>query len=298
MGFIGKAVGGALGGALGTLGIGGGGEGQEGTQSVYGQTALNQGQAAQAAAQGQLMAQLAGTTPSVAQLQNQQMLQQAQAQQFALANTQAATPAALRAAQMNAGQLAVQANQAGLMNRAQEQQNAALALGQLGGNQVNQGATLLSAGQARQDKQGQGFGQLLNEGVKAAGGLFDKPEVGADGKPVKGQSVWSGIGNAAGKIGGFLFSDENAKQNIKSSRKEMSKFAEALAAKSFEYKTPGSSGAAPGKRYGILAQDLETTEVGRSLVFDTPEGKKIDVAQGLGAALAAIGELHKKIESK
>ena len=46
----------------------------------------------------------------------------------------------------------------------------------------------------------------------------------------------------------------------------------------------------------VLAQRLEKTPEGRSLVKDSPKGKTIDVAQGLGAALASIGDLHRRVK--
>ena len=49
-------------------------------------------------------------------------------------------------------------------------------------------------------------------------------------------------------------------------------------------------------RLGVLAQRLAKTPEGKSLVRETPKGKTIDVPQGLGAALASIGDLHRRVK--
>ena len=115
------------------------------------------------------------------------------------------------------------------------------------------------------------------------------------------------IGGAA-TIGGVLIagpaallSDKNQKINIDSGNKQTQQFLNALNAKSFEYKDSKIPGAAEGERFGVLAQDLEKSKMGKSLVKETDHGKMIDIAQGFGAVLAAQAQLNerlKDIESK
>jgi len=65
---------------------------------------------------------------------------------------------------------------------------------------------------------------------------------------------------------------------------------------SFRYKDPNESGAGPGKRYGVLAQDLEKTPAGKSVVVEDNGVKKIDTAAAVGLALAAIADIRKQMQ--
>lgn len=108
---------------------------------------------------------------------------------------------------------------------------------------------------------------------------------------------------------GFTTSDINAKTGVTMSdrsSKEGGQDADAghatpmdnmlndLRAYTFRYKEPEKFG--PGKRLGIMAQDLERTELGEGLVRDTPEGKKVDVGGLANAAFASVIELHHRQE--
>lgn len=50
------------------------------------------------------------------------------------------------------------------------------------------------------------------------------------------------------------------------------------------------------RRYGIMAQDLERTPMGASLVEDTPRGKMIDTRQAAGTLLASVSDLQRQID--
>lgn len=64
----------------------------------------------------------------------------------------------------------------------------------------------------------------------------------------------------------------------------------------FNYK-PGI-GEDPGQRHvGIMAQDLEKTPAGSTIVKDTPKGKMIDGKQAIGFNLAAAADLQKQIDA-
>ena len=110
------------------------------------------------------------------------------------------------------------------------------------------------------------------------------------------------LGGLLGGAASLMASDEEMKKNIKKAGgKDISAFLDALEAKSFDYKEPEKEGRAKGKRYGVMAQALEKSKVGKSLVEDTPEGKMVNVTQGFGAVLASAADLNKrlkKLESK
>ncbi len=68
---------------------------------------------------------------------------------------------------------------------------------------------------------------------------------------------------------------------------------------SFEYKpqVQGMAGQKPGdKNVGIMAQDLERTPAGKTLVKDEQQGKVIDAKKAIGFSLAAASELQKQVD--
>lgn len=63
-----------------------------------------------------------------------------------------------------------------------------------------------------------------------------------------------------------------------------------LALKSYRYNGRGRElGAPAGERLGLMAQDLERTDLGRRAVVETPQGKAIDRDNALGLSLALHG---------
>jgi hypothetical protein len=122
----------------------------------------------------------------------------------------------------------------------------------------------------------------------------------------KGAAAGYSAGNAADteqagmamKMGGSMMSmmsDERAKRGV-TDVSYVTSFLETLRPVTYEYKNPHQAGAAEGRRYGILAQDLEKTDIGRSFVVDTPQGKMVDVAQGFGPVLAALAEINDRLK--
>lgn len=102
-------------------------------------------------------------------------------------------------------------------------------------------------------------------------------------------------GLARGAIGGglALLSDENAKENIEDSDKEIGEFLEGINPVSYDYKDQADGA---GKQYGIIAQDVAKHPVGKSFVIDTPKGKMVDFAKGHAVVLAAQSSLHRRLK--
>lgn len=88
-------------------------------------------------------------------------------------------------------------------------------------------------------------------------------------------------------------SDKNEKENIKPSKGKASEFLEALDSYTFNYKDSKNG---QGEKVGIMAQDLEKSELGEQMVKDTPDGKIVDFGQGFAAILAAQAELKDEVE--
>lgn len=125
-----------------------------------------------------------------------------------------------------------------------------------------------------------------------AGGVITKTPQGAMAGASAGGALGAGIGTAAGEA----MSDEKLKKHVESAKGDVKKFLDAVSAKSYEYKNPEARGAAPGERFGVMAQDLEKSKMGKSLVRETPQGKMVDTVQGFGALLAAQAEMHQRLK--
>lgn len=72
----------------------------------------------------------------------------------------------------------------------------------------------------------------------------------------------------------------------------------AIRPKTFEYKPQALQMGMPGgQRYGVMAQDLEKTPLGKTMVVDTPAGKVIDHRAATGAILAMLGRLGERLDN-
>lgn len=146
-------------------------------------------------------------------------------------------------------------------------------------------------------EQGNQFQARQNLGGRLAGA--QQQDNAARGQFVGGMLNQAGplISNVASGIGS-LFSDKRAKENIAPSSDKIKVFLDEISSQEFNYKNPTAEGAAQGRRYGVMAQDLEKSEVGKALVKDTPQGKMIDGPQAIGTLLAAVSDLNKRMNKK
>lgn len=108
------------------------------------------------------------------------------------------------------------------------------------------------------------------------------------------------VGNLVGTAGTVASSlvaksDKNSK-NIENGIPDLDAFMATLKPAAFTYKDPSSAGAAPGENVGVMAQDVEKTPVGRTMVKNTPDGKMLDMQKGFGIVLAGLASLHDKYE--
>jgi hypothetical protein len=89
-----------------------------------------------------------------------------------------------------------------------------------------------------------------------------------------------------------LYSDAHLKTQAVGGGNDVDRFMGSLHPVSYHYK-PGVPGEDPSAaRYGILAQDVARTPMGRSLVEQTPIGMGINVPHATGALMAGEGELY------
>jgi hypothetical protein len=113
----------------------------------------------------------------------------------------------------------------------------------------------------------------------------------------------SGGGSAEGAKGimsmiGKFMSDKDAKKEISPDSKKVKDFLDALKAYTYEYKdsVKDSPLAGEGRYTGVMAQDLEKSELGSHMVEDTEQGKVVDFAKGFGTILAAQANLNKRLK--
>lgn len=250
---------------------------------------------------------------------NEFAAQQAQMQQqAALANQQAA----LQSRQLN--DQASQFYNNGVMQSSQANRDAQIALenlrvqNALGVNSANAGA-YASAGQNRAGVLG-GMGQGIatyaalsdenmktdiKDGESAAKTTLDKVKdtvaklAGAgkmeSGFRGEGQGIGMGLGAALGlkKLApAVAASDEELKENIQGGDGSLKGFLNAIKAKQYEYKDPKFG---EGTHVSPMAQDLEKTPLGDSLVIDTPQGKMVDYAKAGGLMLASAAMLNDRM---
>jgi hypothetical protein len=71
-----------------------------------------------------------------------------------------------------------------------------------------------------------------------------------------------------------------------------------LHAYTYRYKDPDAPGAAPGRRMGVMAQDLERSPIGKQFVRDTPNGKMVDYGQAAGAMMAGLAYHNERLDAQ
>ncbi len=75
--------------------------------------------------------------------------------------------------------------------------------------------------------------------------------------------------------------------------KKVMEFLDKVKAQKYQYKNVNHGS---GTYLSPMAQDLEKSEIGKSMVMDTPEGKMVDYARGAGAYIAMAANLHKRLK--
>ena len=98
-----------------------------------------------------------------------------------------------------------------------------------------------------------------------------------------------------------MFSDRKVKKNIRAAKssdlmgtKAIDGFLNDLYAYQYNYKDPGHG---EGKQVGVMAQDLEKSQLGKQMVENTPQGKMVNAAKGLGLVMASQARLNQRLNS-
>lgn len=91
-------------------------------------------------------------------------------------------------------------------------------------------------------------------------------------------------------VGSLMASDEDLKKKVNDP--DMESFLNNLSAKQYQYKDESFG---EGEQLGIMAQDLEKSEVGDQIVEDTSVGKMVDTTKSTGPILAALAYLNERL---
>lgn len=137
----------------------------------------------------------------------------------------------------------------------------------------------------RMKQQGQMGADQINAGV-------------ASGNAQNAAAITGGVISAAGSAGAAMLSDERTKEDVdrEDTGKQVDSFLEALDSASWRYKD-GFGEDSKRRRFGVMAQSLAKTEVGRAMVDEGEDGLlRVDTTRGFGAVLAAQRRLHDRIK--
>ncbi len=108
------------------------------------------------------------------------------------------------------------------------------------------------------------------------------------------KALGAGI-QAVGSIAAM--SDIRAKKNIVPADEDISDAFRQADGYGYDYRDPNQPGARPGRNYGPMAQELERTPAGASVVKDTPRGKAIDTSRLSLLNASETSKLRKEVDS-
>lgn len=95
-------------------------------------------------------------------------------------------------------------------------------------------------------------------------------------------------------------SDKRLKKDAFVDKEAVEAFLRDVKPMSFEFKSSSigkAPAAGPGRQLGVMAQDVDDGDIGKSMVVDGPAGKALDQGNAVGPILAALSHLNDKIES-
>ena len=256
--------------------------------------------------------------PLVSERMMQQGTDQAARNALALAKSGGRAGPSMAVATNRNAEMGTQAAQQGSIMGMQEQQgrqqmllNALQAArqGDLASAQMSQASSLGQSAQGLQagtmgltpGMQQQAMQQQMAHNIDMQQMQFEnQKELGTEGKLLDMiPSLINGTTQAVGSIvGGVAKSDERVKKNIHKEDARVDDFLRQLVPSSFEYKRPeqGVYAAPAGTNLGVMAQDVERSQIGREMVMDTPEGKVIDKYKMLAASLASNARLNERLD--
>jgi hypothetical protein len=133
----------------------------------------------------------------------------------------------------------------------------------------------------------------MQQAAGRAGAMTDEAKIMAQ----QSQAGMGALGSAA--IAGatiYAASDVRAKKNVELAPEEIDDFLSNLTGYKYSYKDPERYG--KGERIGVMAQDMNKSNLGKEAVVKDEEGMMgIDGSKALSAILASLGQLNDKINA-
>ncbi len=147
--------------------------------------------------------------------------------------------------------------------------------------------------------------------VQESSGLLPANPDAGFAQPTAGQSAGMDFGNAMNPTGqpaatGLVApsplypqpttnrpSDKNLKKDIKEGGKDMQTFLNEVSPYTYAYKDAKFGS---GPQTSVMAQDLEKSKLGKTLVTEGAEGKMVDYGKGLATMLAATAHLNQRLK--
>jgi len=279
---------------------------EEAQEAVAAQEASNQAAILQGMAQR-------GTLDSGAQLAAQLASQQGS---FGNARQNARDMAA-QAAGARQDALARSANLASGMsqqdfNRAAQTASAADRINQFN-VQNRQNIAAQNLGIRQQDIGLQNQQQMFNRGLEQQRFQNEMAKAGATGQAISnmaqtqmnlGQAKVQGEADKMGALVGagatLAASDKNVKKNVSTANSDsieqkLDELLSELKAYKYDYKDPEKHG--KGERVGVMAQDLEKSDLGQEFVEEDVEGtKRVDYGEMAGTQLAGLADLYRRVK--
>lgn len=269
-----------------------------------------------------------GSGPSIAHAQYQQGLDTAIKSQMGAAAAGNGGALAMRQAQNQAGAMQQAAALQSAQIRAQEQQAAMQQLAALQGQmraqgmqgtQLEQQAAMANAGFLQQARLATAQDRLnwaqTNDAQARAYNQMAMAQYGADRDATfrawemrrRAAEVDNNIerenANQAmttAMMVGAAMSDERAKTDVRDGTADAREFLEALKAHKYKYRdeVKGAPGVKDGEHVSPMAQELERTSIGKSLVSEGSDGyKRVDYTRAMGTVLSSLGDIHARLKA-
>lgn len=166
------------------------------------------------------------------------------------------------------------------------------------GDGVDQGGWLTSDKEEKKKAELTGYARGLNEGTRAVqtAGMFDgRPNPILHSAVIGDPTLDQGTARQMVRARHPGVAPRGAQAAIKPPDPEVEELMAGLKGYKYNYKNPGKHGG--GRHLGVMAQNLEKTKLGKAMVKDTKEGKKIDVGKLAGALGAAMSDLNERVNA-
>ncbi len=114
-----------------------------------------------------------------------------------------------------------------------------------------------------------------------------------------GEFLQGAIGAASGVLGGIAMkSDRRAKFDVRDpDLRDLEDFLGRTKGKLYRYKQPTAPGQRAGLNYGPMAQDLQKSKIGRTVVVEKADGLYVDTGRLALADHAALAELAREVKA-